>query len=55
MPSRSLIAVGVLAGRIIEAIAVGAVLFALWTYVGRLVFGSNDQRPDVAGEADGER
>jgi hypothetical protein len=31
------VAVGVLVGRVIEAIAVGAVLFAVWSYVARLV------------------
>jgi hypothetical protein len=31
------IAVGVLIGRVIEAIAVGAVLFAVWSYVARVV------------------
>ena len=31
------IAAGVLIGRVIEAIAVGAVLFAVWTSVWRLV------------------
>lgn len=30
------IAVGVAVGRVIEAVAVGAVLFAVWTTVGRL-------------------
>ena len=43
---------GVLIGRVIEAIAVGAVLFAVWTSVGRLlsapaggVAGRDDIRP----------
>jgi hypothetical protein len=31
------VAIGVLIGRVIEAIAVAAALFAVWTYVARLV------------------
>ena len=38
------VAAGVLIGRVIEAIAVGAVLFAIWTYVWRLV-GAPDDEP----------
>ena len=37
------IAAGVLLGRVIEAIAVGAVLFTLWTYIARLVGGPTDE------------
>ena len=43
------VAVGVLVGRVIEAIAVGAVLFAVWTYVARLV-ASPDREPARDGD-----
>ncbi len=39
------IAGGVVIGRVIEAIAVGAVLFAVWTYVSRLVAAADDGIP----------
>jgi hypothetical protein len=45
------VAVGVLVGRVIEAIAVGALLFTVWTYVARLVV-SPDREP--ARDGDGQ-
>lgn len=45
-PALIAIAVGVLIGRVIEAIAVGSVLFAAWTYIGRLLTASDDGVPD---------
>jgi hypothetical protein len=44
------VAIGVLVGRVIEAIAVGVVLFAIWTYVARLVVSPN---PQPAPDGDG--
>ena len=35
---------GVVLGRVIEALAVGAVLFAIWTSIGRLVVPPVDER-----------
>jgi hypothetical protein len=40
----TVLAVGIVVGRVIEAAAVGAVLFAIWTYVGRLVVPPIDSR-----------
>jgi len=38
------LAVGIVLGRIIEAAAVGAVMFAIWTSIGRLVVPPVDAR-----------
>lgn len=46
------VGLGVLIGRVIEAIAVAAVLFAIWTSIQRLVtpeHGSAPRRDDEAG------
>lgn len=50
LPALAAVAAGVAAGRVIEAVAVGAVLFAIWTYVGRLVVPPVDAR-DAGREA----
>ena len=45
-PALIAVAVGILIGRVIEAVAVGFVLFAAWSYVGRLLTSSADGAPD---------
>ena len=44
------VVVGVLMGRVIESIAMGAVLFAIWTNVRRLLSAPDDE---IAGRAPG--